>query len=153
MMMRSQPVRAAGFTLVELMTTIVIAAILLSIAVPSYTSQVRKSRRTEARTAVLDLATREERYFSVNNNYSAKDFDLGYGGTSTSSAAIAGLPVGGGYYTVTVTTPAAAAGQAGFLIVATAVGSQAKDTQCLTFSVDQSGLQSSAPAPAETCWN
>jgi type IV pilus assembly protein PilE len=145
---RTRPLRAGGFTLIELMATILIASILLSIAVPTYMSQVRKSRRTEARTAVLDLATREERYFSVNNNYSALDSDLGYGNTN---AAITNLPVGTGYYTVTVTTPPTATGQAGFRIVAAAAGVQTKDTQCLTFTVDQSGAQTSAPTT--TCWN
>ena len=47
--------RVAGFTLVELMVTILIGAILLAIAVPTYQAQIRKSRRTEARNAVLDL--------------------------------------------------------------------------------------------------
>jgi len=49
---------AAGFTLVELMIVVVIASILLAIAVPSYMTQVRESRRTEAKTALLDLAGR-----------------------------------------------------------------------------------------------
>ncbi len=53
-----------GFTLIELMVTIMVAAILAAIAVPSYTSQIRKSRRTEARNAVLDAAAREERLFA-----------------------------------------------------------------------------------------
>ena len=70
-----------GFTLVELMVVVVIATILLSIAVPSYMSQVRQSRRTEAKTAVLDLASREERYFSTNGSiYSVTPADLGYVG-------------------------------------------------------------------------
>jgi len=55
----------AGFTLVELMVTVMIAAILLAIAVPSYQAYIRKSRRTEAKTAVLDLAGREETLFST----------------------------------------------------------------------------------------
>jgi len=149
MTVRSQPARVAGFTLIELMAAILIAAILLSIAVPTYMSQIRKSRRTEARTAVLDLATREERFFSVNNSYSTLDFDLGYGGSATTSAAIANKAVGSGYYTVTVTTPTTAT----FKIVATATCTQAKDSQCLTFSVDQTGLQTSTPAAPATCWN
>ncbi len=152
MTMRSRPLRVAGFSLIELMVTIAIAAMLLAIAVPSYLSQVRKSRRTEARTAVLDLATREERYFSVNNGYSLKDFDLGYGGTATNSSAITNLKVGGGYYTVTVTTPASATGQPGFKIVATVTGTQAKDAACQSFTVDQTGKQTSSPSTTG-CWN
>jgi type IV pilus assembly protein PilE len=149
MTVRSRPLPVAGFTLVELMVTIVIAAMLLAIAVPSYTSQVRKSRRTEARSAVMDLAAREERYFSVNNAYSFNDVDLGYG---TANAQIKDLVVGSGYYTVTVTTPVTATGQAGFNIVATAVGTQAKDKSCVLFGVDQTGKQTSAPS-ATGCWN
>src|ERR1700744_5930788 len=89
-----------GFTLIELMVTIVVATILISIAVPSYQAQVRKSRRTEARNALMDLAGREERYYSVNNDYSQSALQLGYG---TDDAQIKDLSIGGGYYTVTVT--------------------------------------------------
>jgi type IV pilus assembly protein PilE len=152
MTMRSRPLRVAGFTLVELMVTIVIAAVLLAIAVPSYTAQIRKSRRTEARTAVLDLATREERYFSVNNSYSDQDLDLGYGGSVGNSSAIKDLKVASGYYTVTVKKTVTATGQPGFTILATAVDTQAKDTACQTFTLDQSGAQTSTPS-ATGCWN
>lgn len=149
MSMRFKPARVAGFTLVELMVTIVVAATLISIAVPTYMGQVRKSRRTEARTAVLDLATREERYYSVNNSYSQAAADLGYG---TDTGQIQNLVVGNGYYQVTVTSAAAIPpAPAGFSVVATAIGAQAKDTSCLTFKVDQTGAQTSTPAT--DCWN
>ena len=46
----------AGFTLIELMVTVAIVGILATIAATSYQSQVMKSRRTDARTALLDLA-------------------------------------------------------------------------------------------------
>src|SRR5258708_40052678 len=80
-----------GFTLVELMVVIVIVAILAAIAIPGYTSQIRKSRRTEARNALLDAAAREERFFATNNYYTVTGTDLGYG---------AALPVhvGNNYY-------------------------------------------------------
>jgi len=42
---------AAGFSLIELMVTVAIATILISIAIPAYNTQIRKSRRTEAKTA------------------------------------------------------------------------------------------------------
>ena len=86
-----------GMTLMELMIVVVIASILVSIAVPSYMSQVRRGRRVEAKTAVLDLAGREERYFSTSAtgaNYSQTAADLGY------NALPAVLP--SGYYTLSV---------------------------------------------------
>lgn len=144
----------AGFTLIELMVTIVIAAILLSIAVPSYMNQIRKSRRTEARTAVLDLATREERYLSTANVYSQTPGDLGY------TAFGSGSPIGSGYYYLTVTVPdpayAGPAGTSSYIITATATGSQLKDTPCRSFSVNEVGQQTASDASngvsTTTCW-
>ena len=147
--------RSGGFTLVELMVVILVAAILLSIAVPTYQTQIRHSRRTEARTALLDLANREERYFSVNNSYTTSQQALGYGTTTTTFQAVS---VGSGYYTVTITVTAgdpttSPVTQPGYSITATAVGGQANDTACATFTVDQTGTQSSTTAPASTCWH
>jgi type IV pilus assembly protein PilE len=135
-----------GFTLIELMVTVAIVAIVATIATTSYTSQIQKSRRTDARSALLDLAGREEKLFSTANAYSATLSDLGY-----SSAT-----VGSGYYTVAIVSPdpAQAATIPTYAITATAVGSQVGDTQCQTLSVNQTGLQSSTPTttPAATCW-
>ena len=73
--------RLRGFTLVELMIVVVIVAILAGIAVPSYMSSVRKTRRADAKTALLDLAGREERYLTTNPaGYSTVPADLGYPG-------------------------------------------------------------------------
>jgi len=47
-----------GFTLIELVVTMVIIAILAAIAIPSYTSYVRKGRRTDAKSALLDRVRR-----------------------------------------------------------------------------------------------
>ena len=150
-------VRTAGFTLVELMITIVVGAILVSIAVPAYTSQVRKTRRTDARTAILDLASREERYFTVNNGYSDKELDLGYGNSATTQ--INGMSVGSGYYTVAVTVvPAnvAANTPATYSIIASAAGLQVGDTDCSTFKVVETGATSSTNSAGTDstpiCW-
>jgi len=147
---------AAGFTLVELMVTVVIASILLAVAIPSYTTQVRKSRRTDARSALLDLASREERYLTLNNSYTNVAGNLGY----------AGFPqtVGSGYYQVKVASAVAATATAPptFLLVATPVAgtSQAKDSSCQYFSVDNTGNEQSFNSSSgtgtnttSTCWN
>ena len=145
-----KPRRMGGFSLLELMVTVAVAAILFTIAVPTYQAQVRKSRRTEARTAVMDLATREERYYSVNNDYSDSGLQLGY---TTQDAAINNLTIGNGYYQVSVVRRAAAPPKlAGFTVTATAFGPQLKDTACQTFQVDETGAQTSAPSTTD-CWN
>jgi type IV pilus assembly protein PilE len=135
-----------GFTLIELMITVAIVAILATIASTSYNTQVQKSRRTDARSAVLDLAGREEKLFSTTNAYSAAASDLGYAAVNTPWP----ITIGSGYYNVSVTVPTPTT----YSITATAINSQASDAQCQTLSVDQTGLQSSTPTttPAATCW-
>ncbi len=143
-------IAGAGFTLIELMVTVAIVAILATIAVSSYQTQVQKSRRTDARSALLDLAGREEKLFSTTNAYSQLPSDLGYAASGVNFP----MPVGSGYYTVNVLVPnPVATTNSSYLITATAVGTQASDTACATLSVDQTGLQSSTGGgTAATCW-
>jgi type IV pilus assembly protein PilE len=144
--------RHLGFTLVELLIVVVIATILVAIAVPSYQAQVQKSRRTDARNALMDIAAREERYLSVANSYSALPTDVGYPGL--------GWPqnVTNNYYSVTVTTPdpAYAGTGASFVITATAIGIQTGDAACQSFSVNQIGNQTALTSGGarndSTCW-
>jgi type IV pilus assembly protein PilE len=146
------------------MVVVVIATILLSIAVPSYMSQVRQSRRTEAKTAILDLAGREERYLSTNPaGYTNNPAFLGYGGFGV------GNPIGSGYYYLTVCSPAVAACVAGlnmpnppaapsYTIVASPVPgqSQVNDLQCQLLAVDSAGQQyavdNAGSVQTQFCW-
>lgn len=61
--------RAGGFTLVELMVTVAIVSILLSIAVPSYSLYMKKSRRGEAETSLMDIAQRQQTYLLDQRAY------------------------------------------------------------------------------------
>jgi len=61
--------RKQGFTLIELMITVAIVAILGGIAYPSYQSYIKRTARAEARAVILDIAQKQERYYSSNNSY------------------------------------------------------------------------------------
>ena len=146
---------AKGFTLVELLTAMVVVAILMAVAIPSYRAQTQKSRRTEAKTALLDMASREERYNSTNSAYSSTPSDLGYSGTWP-------IKVGSGYYQITACVAAnttcgtdTGKGQA-FLLTAQPVGAQTNDLQCASFTLDNTGQQkvsgTSSGTPSD-CWN
>jgi type IV pilus assembly protein PilE len=141
--------KTKGFTLIELVIAMVIAGILAAIAIPAYSNYVRQSRRTDAKTALLDLASLEERYFSTANVYSQSPSDLGYPGATWP------VTVGSGYYTVSQTAFAAATttNPASYSFTATAIGDQAKDAQCQTFTVTSTGVQSATPDPTNTCWH
>jgi type IV pilus assembly protein PilE len=160
--MRSRALAESGFTLVELMVVVVIATILLSIAVPSYMSQVRESRRTEAKTAIMDLAGREESYFSTNGStYTASTTALGYSNASTWATAL----TPSGYYLLNVCISGAGGGAPAcdgnanapngpaYYITATPQGTQVNDTLCGTFGLDSTGTQfSSGTQTVQTCW-
>jgi len=51
-----------GFTLIELMIAVSIVGILASIAYPSYQNSIMKSRRADAKSALLELANFMERH-------------------------------------------------------------------------------------------
>jgi type IV pilus assembly protein PilE len=63
--------RARGFTLIELMITVAIVAMLAAIAIPSYRDSVRKGERGEGKAAILKALQAEERWFTQNNAYTA----------------------------------------------------------------------------------
>lgn len=141
--------RASGFTLIELMIAMVIAAVLLAISVPTYQSQIRKSRRTEAKTALLDLAGREERLFAVTNAYSNAVTDLGY------TSGTFPVTVGSGYYRVDISNFSAA--NSTFTLTATPYTTdQAKDTTCAQMSITHLNVQaaknSASADTTTTCW-
>jgi type IV pilus assembly protein PilE len=143
-----------GFTLIELMITVAVVAILAAVALPAFNNQIRKSRRTEARTTLLDLAARAERMYSANNSYlnavtgQLNPPDLGY-----PAGTVWPLQSGTGYYSVTVGNPTATT----YTFTATTAGAQVADTTCATFTVDNTGNQSAADSSStnqtSTCWN
>ena len=149
--------RPKGFTLIELMITVVVISILGAVALPSFLNQIRKSRRTEARTTLLDLAARAERLYSTNNSYvnsttqKLLPTDLGY-----QVAAFPMASVGSGYYSIDDSKPSAPTATS-YTFTATATGIQAADTTCTTFTVDNTGKQAAydnnSVDQTQTCWN
>lgn len=62
-----------GFTLIELMITILVVAILASIAIPSYRQYVIRGNRTAAQAVMMEIATRQQQFFVANRTYATAD--------------------------------------------------------------------------------
>jgi len=127
-----------GFTLIELMITVAVVAILAAIALPSYNLFMKKSRRGEAEAALMDIAQREQQYLLDTRTYAPSIATL-----STT------IPVDvTTYYTVQIcqtTVPCAAPGGAPptFAIIATPIAGspQAGD---YTLTLDNTGAKTPA---------
>lgn len=147
--------KAKGFTLIELMIVLVVIAIIAAVAIPAYTSQIRKSRRSDAMTALGDLQLRQERYRAENPTYgTVVQVGATASGTSYTSP--------GGYYTISVatlsgncpnnTTTAESTSNSYWLQAVPVSGSsQASDTACSTILLkSECGTISKTPA---ACWS
>ena len=128
-----------GITLLELMIVVVIISILTAIAYPNYREYVTRAMRTEAKAALLQIATNQERFYLQNNTYTTNMTNLGF-------------PVAGAFlsdsdsYIINV----GAADANDFTATATFQLGGDEAGKCLTFQIDGRGAKTSAPDT--DCW-
>ena len=58
-----------GFTLIELMITVAIVAILAAVAIPSYSEYVRRGKITDAISVLSGMRVKMEQHFQDNRSY------------------------------------------------------------------------------------
>jgi type IV pilus assembly protein PilE len=135
---------------VELMVVIVIVAILASVAIPTYRKYLIRAQRSEAKVALLQLQTAQEKFYLQNNTYTDKV-------TVASTATVPGLGLPGtsetSKYDIAVTT----LGAGGQTYIATASphagGGQADDKDCANLTLTERGVRGiSGTKTPEFCW-
>jgi type IV pilus assembly protein PilE len=137
-----------GFTLIEMMITVAIIAILAAVALPSYDESRRKSRRADAKQMMMQAAQFMERSYTETNRY---DKLRKADGTLDNIALPVGLTSASGY-----TISIAAVAPATFSLNATpVVGGPQNADGCGIYTIDQAGVKSLAGVhsfPVSYCW-
>jgi len=129
-----------GFTIVELMITVVVIAILTSVGYVTYTEQMARARRTAARSLVLEVMQHEERFYTENNTYTADLAAMGYGAElytdrNSHRISLAAGPTGAIATSVAVTATAVIA-----------------DDKCTTLTLTSGNAESGTGSQPAVCW-
>lgn len=127
-----------GITLLELMIVVVIIGILTAIAFPNYREFVARAKRNEAKAALLQIATNQERFYLQNSTFTT---DMTFLGFATSP-----YLTDSESYSVAVT----AADASNFTAVATYQFTDQEAAKCATWQIDGRGVKSSGPYT--DCW-
>ena len=162
-MQTNEQTTQAGFTLIELMITVAIIALLAAIAVPNYNQYVERARRADATTGLTKIAAELERCYTQFNKYNNADCEFGFVSNGVSTKGKHANLAGGilseeGDYDLTIAARAGSTAAQSYVLTATAraAGSQANDDVCDTFTLTNVGEKNSTPAPAagadNPCW-
>jgi len=138
--------RVHGFTLIEVMVTVVIVAILAAVALPSYRDYLTRGKITEATANLSDLRVKMEQFYQDNRRYSTTAGGGTCGGAGGNSPTVADVK----YFTFTCASTAPnAAGDQNFVLSAT--GGIAGGDQSMagfTFTLNHANAKATTAAPS-----
>lgn len=131
--------RQQGFTLIEVMITVAIVAILAAVALPSYNEYVRRGHRAEAKNTLQAIAQRLEQNYTLSGSYALTQEAAAINNTSITNWGMNATPTTGGVR-YNMTFVAGEPTTTTFVLQATPTGAQAADT-CGILMMDHRNLK------------
>ena len=128
---------SSGFTLLEIVITVAIIAILSALAMGSYRGYMERTYRISAQSTMMDVTQRLERYYTDENTY--EGFTMPENQETVLN--------GGGESMYAISLDIGDDGQS-YLLIATPEGTQEED-ECGELSIDQVGRRTPA---GPGCW-
>jgi type IV pilus assembly protein PilE len=140
-----------GFTLMEVLTALVVIAVLSAVAIPVWRTHLLRVRRAEARDALIALQAAQDRYFGRHARYAT--------GAQLTMPAPDGLGLkpttANGLYAITLETSADGLSWRG-AARAVANAGQDSDARCASFGIDHvarmSATDSTGTDRSADCW-
>jgi type IV pilus assembly protein PilE len=144
--------RCRGFTLIELLVVGIIVAVLMGIALPSYSDYVQRSKIIEAVSNLSDMRTRLEQFYLDNRAYPSAPADcIAFVAGTAAPAGKIYLPAQQKYFNVecTVMSPG--------IYTVTATGRPAEGMSAsFVYTIDHANARTSAGPrgtyTSRTCW-
>lgn len=146
--------RQRGLSLIEVVIALAMIGILASIAYPSYVNVVVKNNRSVAHSSLVELAARQEAYFSQRRRFASDLTQLGYPSATIYVRNSGGLipndgdsAPSGAIYLLRIST----ANDRGYVVEAGPVNMQSQDDECGTLRLNAQGVKS-ASTGSSNCW-
>ena len=130
--------RLRGFSLIELMTVLVIIGVLSAIAYPAYQDYVRRANRSAAQSFMMTIAGRQEQYLLTNRSYAS----------TTAALNLTAPTETNGRYTFSIALPTPTS----YTITATAEGNQVVPNKFGDLTLGSDGTKTSPAVPPAEEW-
>jgi type IV pilus assembly protein PilE len=141
--------RQRGFTLTELMITVFIISILAGLSYPSYQEYVRRSARSDAKSALLENMQFLERNMTTNNCYHRNDANCAAVLSNVALPTNLTPKTGDAKYSISLDNFTAST----YTLIATPLGTHAQD-RCGHFTLTHAGQKGILNGTGDTsdCW-